>query len=309
MSLAAPAALIWALAYGTVRVWWAIGGTPTFGPVPSDLIVFTGWAGVALCGAAAGVAIALMTARWWWPLLAAAWAVSAAFMMASALLLLNVVGGLLPGLGVTFNVVAFASQAACLGEGMLVAAAAVAYRRRWRSDCMFCGRAGVRVRWTQPPWWAWCGAYLAVAGCLTRLAAQLAVGFEGLMLQWSGALVIFEAGFILAGTALPLALVHAWGRIVPGWVPLVGRRHVPRWVLLGPSFGIAGAMTAYFGFTLAMLAAATLSGTSTAMIGPSLPLAFFWVAVPAYFTWGVGLGAAAIGYYRMTLPTCQVCGR
>jgi hypothetical protein len=67
-------------------------------------------------------------------------------------------------------------------------------------------------------------------------------------------------------------------------------------------------MTVYFGFTLVEIAAATLTGTWE--IGADdLPLAFFWVAVPAYLTWGLGLGAAAIGYHHVTRPRCGVCGR
>jgi hypothetical protein len=210
------------------------------------------------------------------------------------MLLLDMAGGLLPGLGVQFHLVPFLSQAACLGEGILVGAAAVAYRRRWRSDCLFCGRMGVQVRPTQPPWWAWFAAYAAVAGCLIRLGAQVAVGFESSLLQLSASLLVFEGGFVLAGTVLPLALVHKWGRVVPRWMPLIGGRPVPRWLALGPAFVIACGLTAYFGFTFITLAAARLGGTWARMAGPSLPLAFFWVAVPAYFVWGVGLGTAAI---------------
>lgn len=302
------AAVVLALAYGAVRVWWAVAGAPSFGPRHADLIVFTGWGAVGLCAAAAAVALALLTAPWRLPLLLAAYGVSATLLLASALLLLNVIGAVLPGLGVPFHPVAFVSQAACAAEGILVSAAAVAYRRRWRSDCLYCGRAGVRARTAQPPWWAWCGAYAAVAGCLVRFGAQVAVGFEGSLLQLSASLLLFEAGFVLAGTVLPLALVYTWGRVVPLWVPLVAGRPVNRWLLLGPAFGIAGAMTAYFGVTLVMLAAATLNGTWAQLTG-SLPLAFFWVAVPAYFVWGIGLGAAALAYYQVTRPRCRSCGQ
>lgn len=173
---------------------------------------------------------------------------------------------------------------------------------------MFCGRIGIQVRLAQPPWWAWCGAYAAVAGCLVRLSAQLAVGFESSLLQLSASLLVFEASFVLAGTVLPLALVYSWGRVFPRWVPLLVGRPVPRWLLLGPAFAIASGLMAYFGVTLVTLAAATLSGTWVQMTG-SLPLAFFWVAVPAYFVWGIGLGAAALGYYQVTRPRCRVCGR
>jgi hypothetical protein len=308
MAWAPRAALLWALAYGAVRVGWAVAGAPSFGRLNTDLVLFTGWSAAGLCAAAAAVALALMTAPWRWPLLVAAWAVSAALVAASALLLLDVVGGLLPGLGVPFHPVAFLSQAACLVEGILIGSAAVAYRRRWRSDCLFCGRSGTRVRLERSPWWAWGAAYLAVAGCLVRLGAQLAVGFESSLMQLSASLLVFEAGFVLTGTVLPLALVYSWGRIVPRWVPLLAGRPVRRWLLLGPAFAIAGGLMAYFGMTLVMLAVSTLNGTWAQITG-SLPLAFFWVAVPAYFVWGLGLGAAALGYYQVTRRACRACGQ
>jgi hypothetical protein len=308
MAWAPQAAIAWALAYGSVRVWWAVGDAPSFPPLGTDLIAFTGWRAVGLCAAAAGVTLALRTAPWRWPLLVAAWGVSAALLAASALLLLDVVGGLLPGLGIPFHPVAFVSRAASLAGGLLVGAAAVAYRRRWRSACLFCGRTGTRVRPAQPPRWAWWAAYAAVAGCLIRVLAQLAVGFGSSLLQGGGSLLVFEAGFVLAGTVLPLALVHRWGRVLPRWVPLLAGRRVPRWLLLGPAFGIAGGLTVYFGVGTVQLAAETLSGTWDRGAG-SLPLAFFWVAMPAYLVWGLGLGAAALGYYQVTRPSCRVCGR
>ena len=302
------AAIACALGYTAPRIWWAMYGSPSFGPRHIDLIVFTGWSAVGLCAAAVGVAVALSRSGWSRALLAGAWAVSAAMLAAAAVLLLDVVGGLLPGLGVPFEPVGFASRAGCAVVGALLGASAVAYRRRWRSECLFCGRTGTRVRPTRTPWWAWAAAYVAVAGCLVRLGAQVAAGFETFMVNTSPSLLIFEAGFVLAGTVLPLALVHSWGRSVPRWVPVLAGRRIPRWLVLGPGFFIGGAMTAYFGFTLLMLVLATLSGTPERVTG-SFSVAFFWVAVPAYFVWGVGLAAAAIAYYRTTRPLCRVCGQ
>jgi len=64
----------------------------------------------------------------------------------------------------------------------------------------------------------------------------------------------------------------------------------------------------YFGVSIVQLTAETLSGTWDRGAG-SLPLASFWVAVPAYLAWGLGLEVAALGYYQVTRPQCRVCGR
>lgn len=280
-----------------------------------DLMVFKGWSAVGLCAAAASVALALRLAPWSRLLLACGWGVCAAHLAACPILLLDVVGGLLPGTGVAFNPAAFLSRLACLIEGLLVGALAVAYRRRWRSACQFCGRADTRVRLTQPPRWAWWAAYAAVGGCVARLGAQASIGF-GIVQRASGVsrpafgaeILVFEIAFLLAGIVLPLALVCSWGRNIPGWVPLLARRRVPRWLLLGPAFAISALMTMYFGLTLVKITADTLSGAWRQSFG-IFPLAFFWIAVPAYWIWGLGLGITATAYYQVTRPPCSVCGR
>jgi hypothetical protein len=300
------AAVLWALVYGAVRAWWAVNGAPFFGRLGTDLIVFSGWRAIALCAAAAVVAVALKRATWKRPLLAAGWAVCAALLASSALLLLDVVGGLFPGSGVQFIPAAFLSRAACFVEAILVGSAAVAYQRRWRSDCLFCGQTGVRARMERPPRWAWWAAYAAMAGWAIRLGAQAAVGF-GSLLRVRGAFWALEVCFVLAGTVLPLALVHSWGRVFPRWAPLVRGRRVPRWLLVGPAFGIGGALTVYFSVSIVAFAAAVLTGSWHRSV-TSLPTAFFWVAMPAYLVWGLGLVSAAIAYHRVTRPTCGVCG-
>jgi hypothetical protein len=148
---------------------------------------------------------------------------------------------------------------------------------------------------------------VAVAGCLVRVLAQVAVGFGSELTEAGASLLLFEAGFLLAGTMLPLALVYRWGRAFPGWVPLLAGRGVPRWLVLGPALGLGVGMTAYFGVTMMQLVVETLTGTWE-QDGGSLPLWFFWVAVPGYLVWGLGLGAAALAYRRATRPPCRTCG-
>ena len=304
-------AILWPAGFGSLQTWWAVHGPPSFGPQHFDLIYFSGWNAVGLCAAAALTAMALRFARWNWALSVAAWGVCAAHLIASPLLLLDFVSAVLPGLGVPFSAAGFLSRAACLFQGVLVGAAAVAWRRQQRNACLYCGRSSDVQRPDSPPQWAWWAAYGAVFGCMLRLGAQFFLAFGDLARHLSGTRLIveallFEAGFLLAGVILPLALVHRWGRATPPWIPLVGARPMPRWLLLGPAFALSPLMTAYFTITLVKLDGDTLRGTQSF---DSFQPAFLWVAVPGYLIWGIGLGVAAIFYQRITRPTCSTCGR
>ena len=305
----AQAAIAWALGYGVLRVYWTLGTAPSPPRIGTDLIVFTGWWSVALCAAAAVVVVGLRRARWSRPLAVAAWCVAAALVAASAPLLLDLVAVILPGIGVTVDAVAFLSRAVCLLGAVLVGATALSYQRHWRGACLVCGASGEPGPSTLPtgsPRWARVAAWAAVAGCLIRLLAQVAVGFGSALLEGGWTVLLFEAGFLLAGTVLPLALVYPWGRVFPRWVPLLAGRHVPRWLVLGPGLVLGVGMTAYFGMTMVKIAVETITGTWDPGAA-SDPLWFFWVAVPAYLTWGLGLAGAALAYQRVTRPPCRSC--
>ena len=313
-------AIAWALGYGVVRLWWALHGYPHFGRLGFDLIFIAGWPVIALFATAAGLALALRFVPWTRALLLAAWAVCAVHLIACPLLLLDIVSAILPGIGLPFSAAGFFSRTGCLIQGLLLGSTAIAYRRRWRSECLFCGRSTLNSTLTsirpscpaKPPRWAWWAAYSAAAGCLLRLVAQytLASGDIARNLAETRLVVealIFEAAFLLAGIVLPLALVHSWGRTLPQWLPVLSGRRVPRWLLLGPAFAISPLMTVYFSITLLKIATDALRGTSAQTLAPFSP-AFFWIAVPAYLVWGLGLGIASISYYRITRPKCSACG-
>jgi hypothetical protein len=68
---------------------------------------------------------------------------------------------------------------------------------------------------------------------------------------------------------------------------------------------LSGGITAYFG--LGQMIVDAVRGISAAS-GP-LGAGFFWVAVPAYVVWGVGLGVAARSYAQRTRPACRSCRR
>ena len=221
---------------------------------------------------------------------------AAALMAASALVILDLVGGLIPGLGLPFFAWGALSRLGCAIAAVLIG-----------THTWLCWRATGSVRGARPgalqtPAWAIMAGYVTVAACLTRLAAQVVVGLEMNPLGGGAALAVFEAGFLLAGLLLPLALVHRWGRILPGWIPWLGGRRVPRLLLLSCGSVLGVTMVAYFGVTTVMMALDRLAGRNPFPPSPGmdLPEAFFWVSVPAYLVWGIGLVISTLSYARVT---------
>ncbi|WP_146247412.1 hypothetical protein [Micromonospora arborensis] len=294
------AVLGWAVAYGGVRLAWTVGEAPEFRQFGSDLVGFTGWRSVALCLAAAVLAVALDRVSTWRPVLAGvAWAVTGALVAAAAILLPELVGFLLFMVSPHFDPTAFASRLGCVTGAALLGLATARYQRRTRGDCPQCCRTGrpghhraVPARWAR---WA---AYVAVAGLVTRFAAQVAVGFDSLIQNAS--VIGLEVGLLLAGALLPMALVHRWGEVWPGWVPLLAGRPIPRLLLLVPGFGLGASIVAYFGVGLVQLMTGSISEFSDT---------FLWVAMSAYWVLGLGLLAASGDYHLRTRRACGACGR
>ncbi|WP_410812150.1 hypothetical protein [Micromonospora sp. 067-2] len=294
------AVLGWAVAYGGVRLAWTVGEAPEFRPYGSDLLGFTGWRSVALCVTAGVVAVALDRAATWRPVLAGvAWTVAGATVAAAAILLPELVGFLLFAVGPYLDPVAFASRLGCVSGAVLLGLATARYQRRTRGDCPDCCRTGrPGPRRSAPARWARWTAYAAVAGLAVRFAAQVAVGPDGLTRDAS--VIGLEIGLLLAGVLLPLALVHRWGEIWPGWVPLLAGRTIPRLLLLVPGFGLGAGIVAYFGVGLVQLASGSISQFSDT---------FLWVALSAYCVLGLGLLSASSDYHLRTRGACRTCAR
>ena len=157
-----------------------------------------------------------------------------------------------------------------------------------------------------PPRWAQRAATLVVLTTLPSglwriaMAVGIPVGASDQILQerygfpgW-GTVYVFGLTFLLVGLALlTLGLVQGWGEFVPGWIPLVGRRHVPP---------LAAVVTAGAGaVALTLLWIGTLSNVETiwALYGLDGAEQVLMMAcyAPLLF-WGPLLAAVTISYQR-----------
>lgn len=301
----ALAALLAALGYGALRAYWQLAGPPgKLSLVGPDLVTFSGWWGVGLCAAAAAVAAGMLRPR---PprtailLVVAGLAASIALVASAAMIVLDLIGGIFPGIGIELFPRGAASRAACIGVGVLLALAVRSFQRTSGVDVPGLRRLrSLAIPLDHTPRWAYVAAYVSMGACLTRITAQIVVGTEESPLSTGIAAVLFELCFVLAGTLLPLALVHAWGRVWPRWVLGLAGRRVPRWLVLGPAIAVSALIVTYFGVMLVQMVVERVHGRNPFPPDAQmdLPEAFFWVAVPAYFVWGAALGIAALAFHR-----------
>ncbi len=102
------------------------------------------------------------------------------------------------------------------------------------------------------PRWAVVCAWATLACVLPSSAWRTAVGL-GVPLGWSEAhlrlehipgdgtpYVLWLSATSIAAAALTLALVYRWGEQIPPWVPLVGDRRLPVWLVA--AIALAGAV-------------------------------------------------------------------
>jgi hypothetical protein len=123
--------------------------------------------------------------------------------------------------------------------------------------------------------WGRVGAALAVGGLAARLGPELPRWAErGIVGPGGAGFVVFVVLLLLAGTALPLALVVPWGR------------RLPRPLLLGPALVVGTGLVAYFGVGgFGALAAGRVPADRDALL-----------MIGGYTAWGIGLLGAAAGH-------------
>ncbi|MGI5488934.1 hypothetical protein [Microtetraspora malaysiensis] len=304
------AAALWALTYGALGVGWALGapGYP-WGATDSDpdgalsILAGTspgfGWAIAACCLVTAITALALTRGSGRRTPFFAAWAIAALLVLVipdSRLMmgvaytpLLLVAPAFGWGLGGATLADAWPwpvlNQLVCVLGGLLLAAAALAYRRdeergRWFTPER--GRVAVYVAVAVPlvyctTRWAWAlGIPLGVS------AEFLAEGEGGVWL--AGA---YLATFGALGGLLTLGLTQRWGVIFPRWIPGLRGRRVPPLLAVVPA-GFVSIIITVAGLTYIRW---TVAGRfALAEWGAWLPECFWPI-------WGAALATATISYH------------
>lgn len=289
--------------YTVVHVVWAVGGAPHFDSFGESFIPGA-WTPVAIASAAlAANLLFLRGSRHPWFGVVLGWAAGIGMVLYSFMFALDL-ALMLFGEFAASDWTGFLIRFLGVACGVLTVLGTIAAQRRARGACSRCGRlpdAHPGPDRTSPaPWWAFAGAYVAVAGAATRLAAEFMVGLPWPLAERTT--IVFLAVYTAAGSLLPLALAHRWGRIWPGWVvPLAGRK-VPRWLVLVPAFLVGGGLVCYFGL---------VGGTYLILgdLGPEYPVWWTLMVIPGYTVWGVGLLVAAVSYLGATKPWCPAMVR
>lgn len=297
------------LAYALAHGWWAVSGTPAF--VRAESVFVGGWLVALAAALAALICVGIGTGlvfRWsaagQWAWCGAGWLVSAGLAAYCMLLLPGLSQLLMVPFGEPFSLDdlgALLLRIVGTVGAILTYASTRVMLRRLRTGCPQCGRIHGRspeTRAAHTSRWGYVGAYLAVTGLVIRLIPAIPAWVTDGLGDVPGGkgFLLFIGLLVLAGTVLPLALVHRWGRIWPAWVlPLAGRP-VPRWIVLAPGLMISVGLLAYFGV-----------GGGTAMIlGKTSGHPLEALEIGAYVLWGCGLAVAAASYARLTRPPCTL---
>ena len=322
-------AVAWSAGYGLLGAfWWSGGGGFPYGAANDPAARLSIFGGVTQSAAAPAIAVlgivgsgtaAAMARGWgrgWLRLTLAGIGIGIAFVLAllipdyrvfvfvayTPIVLLGIPLGLDPEVLSVVLTPPMINQIACIGGGVVWAAASVGYWQRT-------GTAGHTARWTSvagaTTWGRW--ATLAAAAvplvyALTRYAWALGmpVGINESLFrrgQESGLWLIGAALGTLAviGAVLTLGLVQRWGEVFPRWIPRIGGRNVPVALVIVPATTVALLVTN----AGLMFWRMTLSGGF--LLGDiRLTLEDDWAALAPELlwpVWGVALGGATFAYY------------
>jgi hypothetical protein len=343
------AAAAWSLAYGALGLYWARGGAGFPFGFASDRaahlsvlasarreIAAPAIAALGVIGAVAAILMASGRGRGIGraALLAFGWTVAVALAVVipdfrvlvvvayAPILLIGAPFGWPPGARF-FDAIPWPvlNQAICVGGGLAWAAAALAYQRRSRGACGYCGRSGADAGWTKPDAAARCGRWAVVVAVAAPLvyavtrwlwALGIPLGLTEKFFREGQAVGLWRMGAALAtlavvGAILTLGLVRPWGEAFPRWVPFLARKSVPRALVIVPATFVSVVVTsAGLMFVRIAISGTFRLGDNAVTLGEN------WAALAPELLWpiwGVALGAGALAYYYRTRERCERCGR
>lgn len=160
-------------------------------------------------------------------------------------------------------------------------------------------------RWTVACAWATpaCVAPSGVWRTLVGLGVPLGWSEAHLRLEripgFGTAYVLALTGLSLGAAALTLGLVYPWGQRLPGWLPAVGGRRIPRWMVAAAA--ISGAVVVTCLIVLSILNWSQVSGFADRP-GSAWALLMVCCYLPACL-WPVLLLAVLYAYLRRPLRT------
>ena len=208
-----------------------------------------------------------------------------------------------------------AFQLLSVGGGLLLAASALAWRRRAPHACRSCGRTESSARWTAPhaaaSWGRWVTVVAVIVPSLyaiNRLAwvAGIPLGISQDFLDELRSSDLIWAAFGLGtfaaiGAVLTLGLVQCWGEVFPRWMIGLAGKRVPPLLAEVPATIVAIFVTSA-GVPLIM-GVATMQqahdglGWLQTLLAGAFPL------------WGLALAAATLAYHLRRRAACDTCHR
>lgn len=333
-SRSAYAAAAWSLGYGMLAFyWWAGGAGFPYGEGndPAARISILGGvtqstaapfiAGLGLLGSLAGLGMAGGRGRGWRRALLVSFGICAAITLAllipdyrvfvlvayTPIALLGAPLGLDPAALLEVVDVAMVNQLACIGGGLIWAAASLSF---WRRTSHACVRTAHHASWTAPAaaarWGAW-ATYVAIGVpivyALTRYVWALGVplGISDELYRQGHAVGLWYLGAALAtlaviGAMLTLGLIRRWGEVFPSRIPIIGGRRVPLALAVVPA-SLVVVLVTNAGL---MYWRMTFFGGGFEIAGIQLTLEDSWAALAPELlwpVWGLALGAATAAYY------------
>lgn len=313
------AASVWSLIYGTLGLYWALGGAgfpfgendvrgQMMGSFLTGLQTDVGGTVIAAAGWFGAVA-SLAAIRPWKHriarvvLLAYSW--TAFVILVLGIPDIRVLQNFAYAFMLHFDLIDWPvlNQLLCMAGGFLWGAVALAYQRRMRDASGNSGRtdADRRTSSMAAAGWGRGATYAAIVlalpygivRCAWAAGIPLGTSAAGLAEQPLAGRIVeaILGGLPIYGAILTLGLIRPWGETFPRWCLFLAGKRVPVWFAVVPAT-LASALMTMAGlkispYVVTRLVEGSIHGGNWGELGPGL----FWLP------WGVSLGFATLAYY------------